>query len=225
MKPIHHLPQKPGGSTPTQGAFSLVELLVVVAILAILASLVFPALARAREKAKVAVVRSDLLQLGLALDMYATDHEGRVPPVRENCNTDLALHWCQLPVELADQGYVPRGPDGGLAAKFMDKFHPGHSYKYAAPGPLILNNTPGASHRMWVPDDYPNNQSTNGTWFQSTDTAPVKWAVWSLGPKPDSERSQSTRAPLPQSTWYRRSGDDGVIARWASREGTQFASP
>jgi prepilin-type N-terminal cleavage/methylation domain-containing protein len=211
--------------TANTHAFSLVELLVVVAIIAILASLSLPALARGREKATVAVVRSDLLQLGLALDMYATDHEGRVPPVRENCNSDLALHWCQLPVELADQGYVPRGPDGGLAARFMDKFQPGHSYKYAAPGPLLMNNTPGGSHRMWVPEDFPNNASTNGAWFQTNSTAPVKWAVWSLGPQPDSEKSQSTRAPLPRSTWYLRTGGDGVITRWAARDGTQFTSP
>ena len=83
-------------------AFTLVELLVVIAIIGILAALLLPALARAKEKAKVARVRAELNALGLAFDMYSTDYGGKVPPVRNNCNTDLASHWCELPVELAE---------------------------------------------------------------------------------------------------------------------------
>ena len=77
--------------------FTLVELLVVIAIIAILASLLLPALAGAKEKAKVAKVHAELYGVGLALEMYADDHEGQLPPVRVNCNTDLSTHWCQFP--------------------------------------------------------------------------------------------------------------------------------
>ncbi len=210
---------------PGQQAFTLIELLVVIAMVAVLAALLLPALSRAKEKATVAVVKGELYGLGLALDMYATDHGGRVPPTRENCNTDLALHWCQLPVELADQGYVPRGPDGGLSAKFEDKFHRRHSYKYSAPGPALLNNQAGMNHRVWVPEDFPNGTSTNGAYISSDNNSPVRWAVWSLGPRPDSELSQSARAPLSSVTWYRRAGGGGIIGRYATRDGTQYATP
>jgi len=58
-------------------AFTLIELLVVIAIIAILAAILFPVFARAREKARQASCASNLKQIALAERMYEQDYDGR----------------------------------------------------------------------------------------------------------------------------------------------------
>src|SRR5437867_4526718 len=74
-------PSKKGGRMQRirKPAFTLIELLVVIAIIAILAAILFPVFAQAREKARQTACLSNCRQMGLALEMYKHDYDGTWP--------------------------------------------------------------------------------------------------------------------------------------------------
>src|SRR5436189_6272624 len=75
-------PQEADVSTSKRSAFTLVELLVVIGIIALLIAMLFPALTRARQQAQWVQCQSNLRQIGIHLEMYANDWKGWIFPPR-----------------------------------------------------------------------------------------------------------------------------------------------
>src|SRR5580693_3758166 len=72
--------------------FTLIELLVVIAVIAILAAILFPVFAQAREKARQTACLSNMRQMGLAVQMYTQDFDECLPLAASATDTGF-LNW------------------------------------------------------------------------------------------------------------------------------------
>ncbi|MFQ6049273.1 MAG: type II secretion system protein [Phycisphaerae bacterium] len=191
----------------TAAAFSLIELLVVMAMLAVLAGLLLPALQRARLQAKLVRVHADLYQIALGLEAYHDDYRS-YPPARTFCaGGGMSVEdYNELPPELeTTRCLVPRP---------KDLFNPPRRYKYIAPGYGYANNAPTIL-AIWVPEHFPYGDGDDVAYFNQKDS-PVKFAIWSVGPAGPKSVFESDRLhiPVPERTWYRPCNglrSDGVI--------------
>jgi prepilin-type N-terminal cleavage/methylation domain-containing protein/prepilin-type processing-associated H-X9-DG protein len=121
----------------TNQAFTLIELLVVIAIIAILASMLLPALSKAKERALTAQCGNQLRQLGLAMQMYGDDENGLLPQangVVAWTNTAPAP-WSRPLVDYYKTTNVLRCPS-------MSRFYAHSPYSY------FLGN-----HAVWMTDN------------------------------------------------------------------------
>jgi prepilin-type N-terminal cleavage/methylation domain-containing protein/prepilin-type processing-associated H-X9-DG protein len=114
----------------SQKGFTLIELLVVVAIISLLAAILFPVFARARENARRASCMSNLKQIGLGFMMYVQDYDERFP-LPYYYKTPTTASWCSGGGQTQNDSTMPgylfisrNGCTGGHWISYQDAVFP-----------------------------------------------------------------------------------------------------
>ena len=148
--------------------FTLVELLVVMAIISLLAAMLLPALARARVEARKTACRSNIKQVGNALQMYLNDSAGEWPSVQDDSSATLALLYdeylddlgvlaCPATARAAPELDTSAGFEDILGTCWVDVNHDD-----------IYDDPDEQQEPDYLIDTNLNGQQTRGSWWSST---------------------------------------------------------
>ena len=207
-----------------KSGFTLIELLVVIAIIALLVSILLPSLSKAKVLARITRAHVELRGITMALEMYRHENEEKLPPTRFSCSSRTAY---ELPIELMQ--YLPHGMKNGVdIVEMYDPFGTNQTYKYRAVGTGILNESTILENAatLWIPDGFPYSQSETGSYYNDPMKSPVRYAVWSMGPDPDSPKFDIPgKMPVPSKFWLKGASDTGVIVHLKDTDGRIHMSP
>lgn len=130
-------------------AFTLIELLVVIAIIAILAAILFPVFAQAKEAAKKTTCVSDSKQTALAGIMYATDYDDVLPRLDNNGSCVYGENPCQHP-DWGDFRYSTGGLSASMSAMYWGAIEPYHKNTQLSVCPTIGKTNWQAAITNWA---------------------------------------------------------------------------
>lgn len=197
---------RPSSSIRQNTAFTLIELLVVIAIIAILAAILFPVFAQAREKARQITCLSNTKQMGLATALYVQDYDETFPGAAIWITGNNPFEWTPWFISIdpyvkaAGQSKIDQQKKGGAFWRCPSDTDTRSNVSYACSGALSGNylpwaNTPAKtlaaidkpSQVVWAGDT--NKQGDNGY-------APAEWV------RPEDVPGCNGDL-LCQATWYR----------------------
>jgi len=197
--------------------FTLIELLVVIAIIAILAAILFPVFAQAREKARQATCASNLKQIGLGLIGYSQDYDEQLPPAWIGWNANPAIsvgfpgtaRWMDV-----EQPYV----------KNTQIFScPSSATKYTAvPTNKIVNDTDPATGQPYANEN--GGYAMNVTYFSD----PVAHPPTPVFDQPGNSQRSLANIPDPAGTAYIfdfKNGGSSFQCVWNAGVGGWFPQP
>jgi prepilin-type processing-associated H-X9-DG protein len=182
----------------------LVELLVVIAVLSILAAILFPVFAQAREKARMASCLSNMKQMGLAVDMYAQNYDEVMPPYTDGIfdfgnsdattrkKSDGAWHvnylWCLQPYLKSQQVQACPSLSTNEGGQEVTPYSRASFMGNGAVMQKSLAVVPNPSEIVYM-QEY--RFLTRVAWLRPACTSPTRCALWCWWGVPDNKPGYS----------------------------------